>query len=215
MSKKLQLQSIAKATINYFWNIICLPIRFIFSHETVNNLGLRSLRDERCNIVMKYCNGRLLDIGCGNNQLVKNYGHNSIGVDVYDFGGNAPIVKDSSNLPFENESFQTISFVASLNHIPKEQRQNVLKEAHRLLSKNGRILITMISPFVGEIRHKLAWWDPDRHKRGMKSGEETGLSSTYLLSLMKNAGFIFIKRKKSLFGLNNLYIFEKHEKENF
>jgi len=188
-------------------NTISLPIRFIFSHEAVNKLGLRSLRDERCDIVMKHCRGRLLDIGCGNNQLVKTYGHNSVGIDVYDFGGNALIIEDSSKLPFENGSFQTVSFVASLDHIPN--RWEALKEAHRILSEGGRVLVTMISPFIGILRHKLAWWDPDQHKRGMKKGEEMGLTHEYIVSLLENTGFKLIERKRFIVGLNNLYIFEK------
>jgi ubiquinone/menaquinone biosynthesis C-methylase UbiE len=156
---------------------------------------------------MKHCRGRLLDIGCGNNQLVHTYEHDSIGVDVYDFGGGALIIEDSSKLPFEVGSFETVSFVASLNHIPN--REEVLKEIHRVLSERGKILLTMISPFIGTIRHKLAWWDPDQHKRGMKDGEEMGLSHEYLVSLLENAGFKFINRKRFILGMNNLYIFEK------
>ena len=193
--------------VSKFINTICLPIRFVFSHEVVNKLGLRSLRDERCDIVIKHCRGRLLDIGCGNNQRVHAYGHDSVGVDVYDFRGNAIIVEDSSKLPFEDGAFQTVSFVASLNHIPN--RQEVLKEAHRLLSERGRVLVTMISPFIGTIRHKLAWWDPDQQKRGMKEGEEMGLTHEYILSLLENAGFKFVERKRFIIGMNNLYIFER------
>ncbi len=55
-------------------NFLALPIRLVFSHETVNRLGLRSLRDERYDIIKKHLNGRLIDIGCGNNELVKSYG---------------------------------------------------------------------------------------------------------------------------------------------
>lgn len=68
-------------------NTLCLPLRMLCSHEFVNKLGLQSLRDERYSFVRANCHGRLLDIGCGNNQLVREYGQDSVGVDVYDFGG--------------------------------------------------------------------------------------------------------------------------------
>lgn len=73
--------------INRIINAIALPLRIVLSHESINKIGLKSLRDERCDIVMKYCRGRLLDIGCGNNQLVRMYGQGSVGIDVFDFGG--------------------------------------------------------------------------------------------------------------------------------
>src|SRR3989339_1805050 len=92
-------------------NTILLPVRLVFRHETVNKLGLRSMRDERNNMVKKHAKGRLLDIGCGSNQLVRSYGHESVGIDVYDFGGVALLVKDSANLPFDDASFDTVSFV--------------------------------------------------------------------------------------------------------
>jgi len=195
--------------LNKFFNTVFLPIRLLFSHETVNRLGLYSMRDERCDFLMKHCKGRLLDIGCGNNQLVKKYGHNSIGVDVYDFSGDALIIKDSSNLPFEDKSFETVSFVASLNHIP--DRKGALRETHRILCSKGKVLITMLNPFIGKIRHELAWWDPDQHQRKIKDGEAMGLSHEYLLKLMDKSGFNYIARKKFILGLNSLYIFEKRD----
>jgi len=189
-------------------NFIFLPIRLILSHETINRLGLRSLRDERYDIVKRNIHGRLIDIGCGNNELVKTYGHNSVGVDVYDFGGEALIVEDTSNLPFEDKTFQSASFVACLNHIVN--RKEVLLEINRLLTRRGRVYMTMLSPAVGKLRHFLAWWDPDQHERGMKHGEEMGLSTKYLRKLFNDAGFQFILRKRFILGLNNLYIFEKN-----
>ena len=188
-------------------NTICLPIRLVFAHEVINKMGLCSLRDERYDLVMEHCRGRLLDIGCGNNQLVRKYGHDSIGVDVYDFGGDAIIVENTSKLPFDDGSFDTVSFVASLNHIPN--RREVLEEAYRLLSEGGRVVLTMISPLLGIIRHKMAWWDPDQHHRGIGKGEQKGLTHKYILSIMENAGFRYIERKRFIMGMNNLYIFEK------
>lgn len=188
-------------------NKICLPLRLILSHETLNKLGLWSLRDERYNIVMKNCQGRLLDIGCGDNQLVKKYGKGSLGIDVYDFRGKALIVKDSSNLPFADKSFQTVSFVASLQHIPN--RNGAIKESYRVLGDKGLVLITILSPFIGFIRHKLAWWDEDQNERGMKEGEKHGLSNKEVHLLMECNGFDFVKKKRFVLKLNNLYIFKK------
>ena len=149
-----------KKSLNRFANHFFLPVRLVFSHETVNKLGLRSLRDERYEMVRKNLEGRLLDIGCGNNELVKTYGHDSVGVDVFDFGGDALIVEDTSRLPFGDRSFQSVSFVASLNHIVR--RREVLTEVHRLLTDGGRVYLTMLSPFWGVLRHRLAWWDPQQ-----------------------------------------------------
>jgi len=191
----------------WFINTVCLPIRLVLSHEAVNRLGLRSVRDERYGVVMRHCRGRLLDVGCGNNQLVREYGHESAGVDVYDFGGGALVVRDTADLPFEDASFQTVSFVASLNHIPN--RSAVLKEAHRLLSEGGVLLITIINPFWGTLRHKMAWWDKDQHERAMKSGETYGMSHRELVSTVTEQGFVFVKRKRFLLRINNLYVFQK------
>lgn len=188
-------------------NTICLPLRFILSHETLNKLGLRSFKDERYDITMKNCQERLLDIGCGDNLLVKRYDHNSIGVDVFDFGGDALIIKDSSNLPFTDKSFQTVSFVAALHHIPN--RDGVVKEAYRVLTDEGLVLITVTSPFVGFFRHKLAWWDKDRNERGLKEGERHGLSNKKICSLMESNGFDFVRRERFILWLNCLYVFRK------
>lgn len=188
-------------------NSIFLPIRLIFSHETVNKLGLKSLRDDRYDIVKRNLSGRLIDVGCGNNQLSKSYGKQSVGVDVHDFGGDALIVEDTSKLPFGDNSFDAVSFVACLNHILN--REEVLKESHRLLKKGGRVYMTMLSPFWGVLRHKLAWWDPDQHERGMKEGEEMGLSNKYIINLFNSCGFKLVKRERFILGINNFYIFEK------
>ena len=55
--------------ISKLYNTLGLPIRLIFSHETVNRIGMLSLRDERYDIVKKHLQGRLIDIGCGNGSI--------------------------------------------------------------------------------------------------------------------------------------------------
>ena len=84
-----------------------------------------------------------------------------------------------------------------------------LREAHRLLQPGGRVLITMLSPLIGIIRHRLAWWDEDQHERGMKEGEAMGLSPSFIIEIMEKQGFKLQRRKRFVLGLNNLYIFER------
>ena len=188
-------------------NTILLPLRMICPHEFANRLGVRSLRDERYDMVAARCRGRLLDVGCGNNELVRRYGHDSVGVDVHDFGGGAVRIEDAAELPFEDGSFETVGFVASLNHIPR--RREAVREARRVLSAGGRVVVTMLSPRVGVIRHRLAWWDRDQHDRGMAAGEAFGLSRRAVVSLFRQEGFRLVARKRFICGLNNLYVFEK------
>ena len=80
---------------------------------------------------------------------------NGVGVDVYDWGGGAIIVNDSSNLPFADSSFDTITFLACLNHIPN--RSDVIREAYRLIRPGGNLVVTMINPMLGKIGHTI-WW---------------------------------------------------------
>jgi len=176
-------------------NFVFIPLRFILSHKLLNKLGFRSLEDERHDIVIKHCKGKLLDVGCGDNQLVKKYG-NGIGIDIYNSGEDVLVIKNS--FPFKNQEFDTISFAGSLNYISNQKE--ILKETHRVLEDNGILLITMINPIAGYFRHKLAWWDNKQYK---------DIWSKPLITMIENKGFHFKKRKRFVLGLNNLYIFNK------
>ena len=183
----------------------------MISHDFANKINLKSIRDERNDIVSRYVKGRLLDIGCGMNLLVNRYGKlNSIGIDVHDFGAGATIVKNSAELPFEDNSFDTVSFVASFNHIPN--REEVVLEARRVLRKGGVAVVTMLDPFIGKLRHKMDWVDKAESRRFVASkqnGEQQGLSYDYIENLFLKTGFKLKLKKKFLLFLNNLYVFEK------
>jgi len=175
-------------------------------------LGLTPLKEERFQIVLKHVRGKLLDIGCGKNEIVKRYietGHEGIGVDVYDYGGDALIVESSADLPFDDGAFNTITFVANLNHITYQVE--ALKEAHRLLADQGTIVVTMINPFVGFFIHKImalrkAGMDVER---GIKEEEVYGLWKKDLVQIFSLAGLQCKSHRRFLYGLNNLYILEK------
>lgn len=192
--------------------LFLLPVRVIFNHEIVEKLGLTSLREERINMVLKYCKGKIIDIGCGeNNILINKYraiGGQGIGVDVYPWS-KVDKVCDTTKLSFSDKSFDTVTLVSTINHIPAPIRKRVLQECYRILNNGGKIIITNLNPFIGLIRHKLAWWDKDQHQRGMKSEEKYGLDAHLVKNILLETGFKDIQRKKFVYGLNNLYLARK------
>ena len=196
-------------------DFVFTPVRFAFPDPKVEKLNLTSLSRERFNICLEYSYGRVLDIGCSDNLFVKAYrkkGHSkSIGVDAFKWKG-ADIICDTTKLPFENKSFDTVTIIASLNHIPK--REKVLKEAHRVLRPDGQILVTMINPIVSRISHTIVRkrFDRDQHERGsMARGEVFGFWSKEMFKYLSNAGFKKIKKIPFIYGLNNLYIGKKSD----
>jgi len=187
-------------------DIVFSPARFIFDHKTVNSFGLTSLRDERIDFCIKYCQGKVLDIGCGEgNELIRRY-KNGVGVDVYMWPG-IDVLCDTANLCFKDKVFDTVTLVASLGHIPN--RLEVLKEAYRVLKDNGRILATTLDPIFGWLRHKLAWWDKDQTLRGIGVGEVLGLWSSEVKKLFILAGFNFERKIPFACSINSLYLGKK------
>jgi 2-polyprenyl-3-methyl-5-hydroxy-6-metoxy-1,4-benzoquinol methylase len=68
---------------------IFFPLRSLFIPEE-NMFGLTSLREERFENVVMFCKGRVLDIGCGRNNLfVKTWvkGKNNLGIDIFPYEG--------------------------------------------------------------------------------------------------------------------------------
>ena len=153
--------------------------------------------------VRPWISGRLLDIGAGNNRLVREYG-DGVGVDVHDFGGDVLLLADTTTLPFPAGTFDTVTFVASLNHIPR--RNAVLRESHRVLCDGGRIVVTMIDPITSAIGHHVWWYSEDKHRGGMQEGEVYGFWPAAMRELLKSAGFEVVDERRFLYGMNRLYV---------
>ncbi len=202
-----------KSRSNRLINEILLPLKLVVPQPIIKKIPNLTTNEEiRIENVLKYIppDAYCLDIGCGTNLLIKKHrerGGKGIGVDVYDWGDVDLILEDSSRLPFKDEMFDCVTFVASLNHIPN--RQDVLREAGRVLKKDGTLIITNLFPLVSRIWHKWAFWDKDQHQRGMKKGEVYGFTNTQMHSLVKKAGFYIIARERFSWKINNLYICKK------
>lgn len=196
-----------KSVAQSLWDVVGIPFRFVlFDQAWLPRFGWTTLEAERIGAALPHVRGRLLDIGAGANNLVKQYGSGT-GVDVHDWGGGALVVEDTSQLPFDDNSFDTVTMLATLNHIPN--RADVLREARRVLNnESGRLIITMIPPILGNVGHRVWWYDEHHRRGGMKQGEIGGMTKQEVTALCESAGFRLSGHNKFLYGLNNLYIFE-------
>jgi SAM-dependent methyltransferase len=181
------------------------PLLAFLTPGQSRRLHLTPLDDERVEVSLPYCSGFLLDVGCGPNELVRRHGRGA-GVDVYRWP-TIDVLCDSRRLPFPDGSFDTVSLLAVLNHITPNNRKAVLDEVHRVLRPTGRLLITMLDPVIGRITHRLRLrQDPDQHERGMLADEDYGLWDSEVRSLLSDSGFRIERRRRFVFGLNNLYV---------
>lgn len=174
-----------------------------------NSVGLKVLEKIRIYQVLKFCRGRVLDIGCGYNNLIRNYPGEGIGIDVYPWEGVDIVVNNSSRLTmFREEEFNTVCFVASLNHIP--YRMDALSEAYRVLKKDGLLIITMIPSNIGKIWHFITepFWGEGK-KRKIQKGESGGLSHQMVIDMLKKCNFQLQKISQFQLGLNRIYLAKK------
>lgn len=169
---------------------------------------LKSLRKQmdtleswRLAIVLPYIRGRLLDIGCGYNNLVRAYG-SGVGVDVHIWDG-IDVQSDASALPFPDDCFETVTIIAALNHIPN--REAALREVWRVLRPNEKLLVTMIGQLTGWIAHVIFRHD-ETVRGGLSTGELKGMRRQGVRDLLDKSGFALIEERRFELGLNTLFV---------
>lgn len=203
-------RSIYSSFFSYAVNQALLPVKLVVPQPLIARLPfLTTNLDIRMKIVGSLLKGRVLDVGCGQNLLLRAYrqlGGDGLGVDVYPWAGVDVLVQDTAKLDFPDASFDTITFVSCLNHIPN--RIEVLREARRLLRPSGQVVLTNLTPVISRIWHKWAFWDEDQHERGMKDGEVWGFTHEELLTILKEAGFDHISSHPFSWRLNRVFIFK-------
>lgn len=188
------------------------------------NLFQKYWHQKKWRIIEKFLkdstNGHLLDIGCADgtttNQIYKSFPNLKItGLDFYkkaiDFARKTKpwinfVVGDAHNLPFKNGSFELVTIIETLEHL--ENPQEVLKEIHRVLKKNGYLIIVQDTD---SLLFRLVWFLWTRGKGSVWTNSHIScMEPKDLFKLVKKAGFeirnfdyinlgmeIFIKAKKT------------------
>lgn len=203
-------------------DFITFPLRaLVLFHEDQG--GLTALASERFDYVAREVSGICLDVGCGrHNRFIKEYLEgNGKGIDVFAYEGleNENVVEDLTHFPFGDGSFDTVTFIANINHIPRRDRDVELAEAYRILAQNGRIIVTMGNPLSETIVHKVVWLydrllktnvDMDS-ERGMDEEEEYYLKDKEIIERLERAGFRQIIKKYFVtqWGFNHLFVGRK------
>ncbi len=190
------------------------PLVAFLSSERARALHLTPLDDERLKMGLERCRGLVLDIGCGRNELVRRYRAGekpAVGIDLFSWPG-IDLRGDTVRLPFADKAFETVSLLACLNHISPAKRDPALQEIRRVLKDEGRILISMLSPWIGYVTHKVRRRvDFDQVFRGMGEQEEYGLSGTEMRGLLVRNGFHLVEIIPFVFRLNRLYVAAKRD----
>jgi SAM-dependent methyltransferase len=159
----------------------------------------------RLRVVLPFVRGRLLDLACGYNNLRRTHGF-GVGADVFPWEGIDVRIGDAAQLPFRDGSFDTVSVVAALNHIPN--REAALLAVMRVLRPGGLFLATMIGPWTGRIAH-LCFRQDETRRGGMRRGEVDGIRPSAMRALLREAGFELVREVPFQLGLNRLYIAKK------
>jgi SAM-dependent methyltransferase len=159
----------------------------------------------RLRVVLPFVRGRLLDLACGYNNLTRAHGF-GLGADVFPWEGIDVRIGDAAQLPFRDGSFDTVSVVAALNHIPN--REAALLEVMRVLRPGGLFLATMIGPRTGRLAHVFFRQDEAR-RGGMRRGEVDGIPPSAMRALLHQAGLELVREVPFQLGLNRLYVARK------
>lgn len=177
----------------------------------------RFLRDWRIKKTMPYvkANDSILDIGCFDATLFEKLKTkpivSSIGIDPL---LTQPVHNENYTLLpgifpedlQQGRTFNIITMLAVLEHIPKEQQYQLKDNCYQYLNTKGRVIITVPSPFVDHILWVLSKL---RLIDGMSLEEHYGFKVEDVPLLFNANQFKLLKHETFQLGLNNLFVFEK------
>lgn len=208
-----------RSTKQIIIDTILFPLRSISIFDE-DRWGLSSMRTDRYEYTSRELRGYTLDVGCGpQNWFIKNFAQgNGVGIDVFKYAGltDENIVEDITHFPFPDAHFDSVTFIANINHVPESKRDIELGEAYRVLKPGGNILITMAYPLALIAMHiVVAWYDKLFHTsydvdavRGMHEEEAYFIRDKEIVERLTKAGFTGLRKRRftTQWGLNWVWI---------
>jgi len=186
---------------------------------------------------VKFAHGRVLDIACGTGEMVELLIQNPrvkyvIGLDLSwqmlqyasrrrNFPQSAYVLGDAENLPFSENTFDTITIAFGIRNFPNKLQ--ALREMHRVLRRGGRVLIMdmlgpegairpiydfykrIIMPFVA--RFFTPNWQAYRY---LSESIDAFPPRSQFESMMREVGFENVWHKDFTLGAATLFYGEKH-----
>lgn len=158
--------------------------------------------------------GRILDIGCGDGALFRHMSGRfveGIGIDpelaasVDD--GAYRLIKGwfPADLPV-TESFDAITMLATLEHVPPDTQREMAVACSQLLKPSGKLIITVPSKRIDPLLDLLKRM---RFIDGMSLEQHYGFDPRQTPSLFSSDDLTLVKAESFEMGLNYLFIFEK------
>jgi SAM-dependent methyltransferase len=177
----------------------------------------RLLQDWRIGKAVRWVplGARVLDVGCHDGALFRHLGpalREGIGLDPALVG---PISGDRYELrpgafpddaPDEPGSFDAITMLAVLEHVPPSEQPALAAAVERLLTPGGRLILSVPSPRVDTILHALT---SIRALDGMEADQHYGFEPDDVEPLMLAAGLTLVRHTTFQLRLNHLFVFER------
>jgi len=205
-------RSVFQKWVDFVTFPIRAPIAIPFGDD--DKFGVSSLQTERFDYVAKEVQGYCLDIGCGpgNRFITKCMKGNGVGIDVIRHDGltDENVVEDMTHLPFSDNTFDSATFIANFNHIPRPIRVAELADAHRCLKDGGNVIVTAATPLAWILVHKVGFFFERVLGRPRSSEQDDELFCTddHVVDVLEQAGFRNITKKYffTQWLLNHLFV---------
>jgi 2-polyprenyl-3-methyl-5-hydroxy-6-metoxy-1,4-benzoquinol methylase len=155
----------------------------------------------------------VLDIGCCDGALfsvLQARIASGVGVDsdsVPEDSGRFRFIRGRApdDLP-SGETFDAITMLAVLEHIPADAQRSLAGDCWVLLKNNGRVICTVPSPKVDSL---IRLGKRLRILDGMQEHEHYGFEPSHTVSMFVDRGFTLRSASRFQLGLNHLFVFEK------
>jgi SAM-dependent methyltransferase len=152
----------------------------------------------------------VLDIGCFHGELFERLGGRlgpSVGIDPLATARETAGVRllpaaFSGSLPFDDQSFDAVAMLATLEHIA--DKEPLARECRRVLRPTGRVILTVPSPVADMVIDRLV---AVGLLHGMSLEQHHGFDPRLTPAVFVPHGFRLEHQSRFQLGLNNLFVF--------